>query len=371
MKQNQIALALVLAAAGVAPASAGMGTGVSVFGYCKNIPAGPTIAAEASVVQVSTQLATLQTSMSEELARAGRSIAAEEKATSQTIATEFGHQNQVLRNLDVEKGIAQAKARAAVDESPLNQPQNTCDSPTLGAGVQVGGETNRILTKDFSTNAVSHDIGYRRSADATQTILAAPVAAFETPPMFPQDGSMTPQEIGDAATWSNAVTDPNPLPALPAGGAGSPGTERYSAALRINVARLAVPQETLGLIASLHVPTINTGTWADDTWDAMTDSNSGKPPGEVGGRISDDALTRLQVNARYANPAWQISLAQKNSVGVLREIAEVQALRAHIDFERLRLAERRTAIEAQEAAQRANEAARKAAGGTNAQEVSQ
>ena len=54
---------------------------------------------------------------------------------------------------------------------------------------------------------------------------------------------------------------------------------------------------------------------------------------------------------------------------MLREIAEIQAVRAHIDLLRLRLAERRTAIEAQVASQKANEAARRAAGGAGAQEV--
>ncbi len=367
MKKTRIALLVAVTLA----APAARAGGVSIFGYCKNVPPGPTIASEVSVVQVSTQLSEMQTSLSETLAKVGQSLAAEQKATSQTIATEFSHQNQVLQNLAEQKGVAEAKTRAAINEAPINQTELACDAPSFGAGVQVGGETNRVLTQDFSATAVSHDISYRRSTDATQAILAAPVTAFEAPPVFPKDGTLSTQQLSDAVIWSNAVTAPNPLPALPAGAAGSPGAERYAAALRVNVARLSVPQQTLGLIASLHSPTIDTGTWADDTWAAMTGSTNSTPPGEINGKISDSALVRLQVNARYANPGWQMALAQKNSVGVLREIAETEALRAHIDYLRLRLAERRTAMLAQIASQRANEAARQQAGGTNAQEVSQ
>ena len=307
MKKSHIAL--LIAASIAAPAAMAAGTGVAIFGYCKNFPAGPTIASQASLVQVSMQISELQTSLAEELSQVGRSLAAEQKATSQTIASEFGHQNQVLRNLAVEKGIAQAKTRAAIDESPINQPENTCDAPTLGAGIQVGGESNRILNQDLSARAFSHDIQYRRSADEQKTIIAAPASVFGPPAMFPLDSTMTPAQMGDAATWADAVTAPAPLPALPAGAAVSPATMRYAAALRVNAARLSVPQETLGLIASLHAPTINTGTWADDTWAAMTgSSSSGKPPGEVNGKISDAALTRLQVNARYANPNWYVDI---------------------------------------------------------------
>ena len=370
MKKSRIVL-LIAASVAWPATSAAMGTGVAIFGYCKNFPAGPSIASQASLVQVSMQITEMQTSLAETLTQVGRSLAAEQKATSQTIASEFGHQNQVLRNLAVEKGIAQAKTRAAIDENPINQPENTCDAPTLGAGIQVGGESNRILNQDLSSRAFSHDIQYRRSADERKTLLAAPAGVFGPPALFPLNSTMSPQQLGEAATWTDAVTAPAPLPALPAGAAVNPAAIRYEAALRVNAARLSVPQETLGLIAALHAPTINTGTWADDTWAAMTgSSSSSKPPGEVNGEISDAALVRLQVNARYANPNWYVDLAKENSVGVLREIAEVQAVRAHIDYLRLRLAERRTAIEAQVASQKANEAARRAAGGAGAQEVS-
>lgn len=370
MNKSRMAVGLMLAVAGTGTAFA-IGSGVSVFGYCKNIPAGPTIAAQASVIQISEQITEMQTSIAEELSNVGRSLAAEEKATGQTIATEFGHQNQVLQNLAEEKGVAEAKTRAAIDDSPENQTQLACDGPGLGAGVQVGGETDRLLTQDYSAQAVAHDTSYVRGTDASQAVLSAPVAVFQTPPAFPLDGTLTPQQMSTAVAWSNAVTAPDPLPALPAGGGNTPAAMRYNAAARVDAARLSVPQQTLGMITALHAPTISTGTWADDTWSAMTGSSKTKPPGEINGTISDSALIRLQVNARYANPGWQIALAQKNSVGVLREIAEVEALRAHIDYLRLRLAERRTAMEAQRTAMEANEAARRQAGGVSAQEVAQ
>ena len=345
------------------PAMAGP-TGAMVYGggTCVVSTIGGPIASAISVEQISEQITTMQSSISSTLNRMGAALDSAQNSTASVIESEFKNQNNVLRQYAINARAGQIKAQTAIDEAPAQQAQNSCDSPGLAAGIQVGAQTNRDLTGRLTQSALAHDTGFSRSTDATAAVLAAPDAAFGPPAIFPQAGSMTPAQFGVARQWLSVTTAPSPLPALPAGETQTASGERYAAAVRVDAARLAVPQETLAEIASMHAASIATGTWTSDTWAAMTDNSKAPPSGVVDGKISDAALTNLMVDSRYANPSWYAGIATKNQVGLLREIALLDAVRAHIEVTQLRLTERIASMLAQTTSEKANEAERRAAG---------
>lgn len=358
---SQLALALTLVAPTIA-ARAGMG--VDIKGYCYSYP-NPKgfIASESSVDQLSTQLTTLKTSLAYQLHQLGMSVSSQEGGLASVIKTEFKNQNNLIRHTANASRIGEIKAQQALAMAPNQQPQNLCDAPGLGAGIQVGSQTNADLAQKLVTASNVHDTTVTRPIDAAGAILKAPPAVFGPAPPFVPGGSLSPAQEGVASQWVNADTAPYPLPALPSGTQSTSAQAlRYNAAVRVDTARLAVPQETEALIVTLHTASLNVGTWPSDTWAAMTDKNGGTPPGLVNGYISDNALTRLQVAARYANPSWYAGLATKNTEGLLREVALMDAVRMHMQYTQLRLTEHMAMMIAQMAAQEANAAARNEVG---------
>ena len=350
--------ALILIATLIVPGQAQAFEGVMVAGDCTS--SGP-IASAISVMKISTQLATMQTGITYQLHTLGMSVASQEGALISTIQSEFKNQNNIIRHSANASRIGQLKAQQALAMAPNQQPQNLCDAPGLGAGLQVGSQTNADLAQKIALASNAHNTRFTRPIDASSAILKSPAAVFGPAPLFPTGGSLSSTQVGTASQWIDATTAPNPLPALPASVTGA-SAARYQAAVRVDTARLSVPQNTLAIIEALHAATMNVGTWTSDTWAAMTDSNKGTPPGVVNGRISDNALTRLMVNSRYANPSWYVSLATKNTQGLLREVAMMDAARMHMQYTQLRLTERMATMLAQIASQDANRAARKAAG---------
>lgn len=349
-----------------APSAFAVMPGVGVAGYCYATAIGP-IASATDVSAVSAQITSLQGSLAMQLQRLGAAVSAGNQSLASTIDTQFRHEDNLLQRLYVQSDTAQIRAQTAINESPNNTPQNMCDAPSMAAGVLTGGATARDLTGTISQAAAAHDKGFSRSSDEAHTIISAPQGTYSTPVIFNGAGTMTTAQIAQAHDWMLAATAPNPLPMLPTADATTTAGMRYAEAARIDNARLVVPQETMGFVTSLHAPTINVGTWATDTWDAMTDQSSGAPPGVVNGRISDNALIRLQVDSRYANPSWYGALMQKDTVGVLREIALMDAVRMHMRYEQLRLTERMAVMMAQEVSEDANRTARREAGAISAQ----
>ena len=350
----------------VAPSVWAVMPGVGVGGYCYATGIGP-IASATDVSAVSAQITSLQSSLAMQLQRLGAAVSAGNQSLASTIDTQFRHEDNLLQRLNVQSDTAQIRAQTAINEGPNNTPENMCDAPSMAAGVLTGGTTARDLTGTISQAAAAHDKGFSRSSDETQSIISAPQGTYSTPVIFNGAGTMTPAQIAQAHDWMLAATAPNPLPRLPASDAETVAGMQYREAARIDNARLVVPQETMALVTSLHAPTINVGTWATDTWDAMTDQSSGAPPGVVNGHISDNALMWLQVDSRYANPSWYGALMQKNTVGVLREIALMDAVRMHMRYEQLRLTERMAVMMAQGTSEVANRIARREAGTLSAQ----
>lgn len=338
-------------------------------------PAG-VIASEMSLQAVSNQITLLSSDLAMQLKALGSSITSQVDALQATIEAEFSNQNAALTANTNSAMVAKARARAMTDMGPLQQPQNMCDAPALGAGIQVGSQTNRALMSDMVTSAVAHNTTtYTRPIDAVTAITSAPAAVFESAPLFPSSGSVSSQNLGLVTQWANVTTSPHPLPPIQNNSANNVSALRYSAAVRVDSARLAVPQNTMAMISSLHIASINVGTWSTDTWDAITGQNGSSsssstsgsgstqtPPGVINGKISDNALTRLQVMARYANPSWYIALATKNTNGVLRDIAIMDSVRMHMEYVRLRLTERMAAMLAQITSQAANREERRTAG---------
>ncbi|MDA8190528.1 MAG: hypothetical protein M0Z68_03380 [Gammaproteobacteria bacterium] len=359
MRKLSTSIAIMVALLAASPAYAFGGSGVTVTGYCKSTGF---IASEASLMSVSSQIATLQGTLATQLHLIGSSIASQEGALISTIDSQFKNENNQIRHSANAARIGQIKAQQALAMAPNQQPQNMCDAPGLGAGIQVGSQTNADLTQKIAAASNSHDTTFTRPIDADAAVMKAPSTVFGPAPPFVPGGSLSPAQSGIASQWINADTAPYPLPAIPATSNPSPSAMRYDAAVRVDTARLAVPQETEAMIVALHTASLNVGTWPSDTWAAMTDKSGGVPPGVVNGHISDNALTRLQVAARYANPSWYAGLATKNTEGLLREVALMDAVRMHMQYTELRLTERMAMMISQMAAQQANRAARQDAG---------
>ena len=206
--------ALAIGALVLAPLPAmAIGSGAMVLGggTCAVYTEGGPIATAVSVEQVSQQISMMQSSISSTLNRMGAALNSAQNSTASVIESEFKNQNNVLRQYMINARAGQIKAQAAIDEAPAQQGQQSCDSPGLAAGIQVGAQTNRDLTSRLTQSALAHDTGFSRSTDATAAVLAAPSAAFGPPAIFPQSGSMTQAQFGVARQWLSVTNSTMPL----------------------------------------------------------------------------------------------------------------------------------------------------------------
>ena len=155
-----VAIAALLA---TAPVYA-LGGGVAVTGYCKSV--GGLIASEGSVMSVSSQITALQGTLATQLHLIGSSIASQEGALISTIDSQFKNENNQIRHSANAARIGAIKAQQALAMAPNQQPQNMCDAPGLGAGIQVGSQTNADLTQKIAAASNTHDTTFTRPIDA-------------------------------------------------------------------------------------------------------------------------------------------------------------------------------------------------------------
>ena len=166
-----IAMAAILAAV---PAYA-LG-GVAITGYCKSV--GGLVASEGSVIAVSSQITALQGTLAAQLHLIGSSIASQEGALISTIDSQFKNENNQIRHSANAARIGQIKAQQALAMAPNQQPQNMCDAPGLGAGIQVGSQTDADLTQKIAAASNTHDTTFTRPIDADTAVMKAPSAVF-------------------------------------------------------------------------------------------------------------------------------------------------------------------------------------------------
>jgi hypothetical protein len=200
------------------------------------------------------------------------------------------------------------------------------------------------------------------------------------------------------------TTNPTPLPNLPPKADSTPAGKRYQALQNLQKAVLDIPQETLNGVSQMNAPTLPMKTWIQGELTRMnapaslvsafnSAAQAQLPPaspaasatqtvatgvvcglgaafgpagmagclalqsGAVDGNnnVSPQNFLYTMVQARVANPNWWSSLTKMNSAPpLLQEIAEIDALRAQMEYTNMVNISRIASMQAQQMAEQEN-----------------
>ena len=129
------------------------------------------------------------------------------------------------------------------------------------------------------------------------------------------------------------VHDPQPLAS-----AETDRERRLVLLARAADARTALAADYFGHARSLRVPGADLGAWAD-----AVSPGSGR---DRQAPVSRYELMELLASRRFDDPSWFVALQEMSEANLLRELVMLQSISLMLDWERLRLDERRGAMEA-------------------------
>ena len=129
------------------------------------------------------------------------------------------------------------------------------------------------------------------------------------------------------------VHDPQPLAS-----AETDRERRLVLLARAADARTALAADYFGHARSLRVPGADLGAWAD-----AVSPGSGR---DRQAPVSRYELMELLASRRFDDPSWFVALQEMSAESLLRELVMLQSISLMLDWERLRLDERRGAMEA-------------------------
>ena len=138
------------------------------------------------------------------------------------------------------------------------------------------------------------------------------------------------------------VHDPQPLAS-----AETDRERRLVLLARAADARTALAADYFAHARSLRVPGANLGAWADAVAPAgARDAESPESGRDPAAPVSRYELMELLASRRFDDPSWFVALQEMSAESLLRELVMLQSISLMLDWERLRLDERRGAMEA-------------------------
>lgn len=215
--------------------------------------------------------------------------------------------------------------------------------------------------------------------------------------------SYSPEQVN---RYIQITTNPTPLPNLPPAATKTPAGQRYEALQNLQKAILDIPQQTLNGVAQMNAPSLPMKTWVQAELTRMNapaalvqsfnqaaavplpepslasqvtsvakttgvcvlgaafgplgtagciSAVSGASQQDGANNISLQNFLYTMVQARVGNPNWWTSLSKMNSAPpLLQEIAEIDALRASMEYQNMVNISRMASMQAQQMAAQEN-----------------
>lgn len=274
-------------------------------------------------------------------------IASQAKNTT-AITKSMNAQTRLLYDQTQRSFAANQAVKRANTFSPTlsyNHPLGGCATPGVGTSVMQGVAAEKQVIGAESTGDAAYVASATNANANNQRITALPKTAIVPAAMFPTNGTLTASELATARQYTQLVIDPNPPVLLTPTQAVTPAGQSYQALSLTRNARVELAQRVMDQIIADKSPTVPADGWAAQAWTSM--GNTGQPPGLVNNEMSSDAMLTLLVQSRFGNANWYNHvLAGENKIGVLRDMAVMQAISLQIQLERLKLQQLTAAITA-------------------------
>jgi hypothetical protein len=280
--------------------------------------------------------------------RVGQSLESAQKENTATTKAALDRVTDTITKALTGFGTAQARVENVRQFGERSRPLSACTSVQMAAGLQNGKKSEKLVSEGICKAVEEESRGYINGSQIISAMADKAPESLTANALFPSDGAINDAELRNSKEWISLVTDPSPDLEIPPSREDTRAAKQAHAVKNIKTAGLSLPRQVLSEIAAANSPTLELGAWAQEM---ATQMGAEAPEGVVDGRISPNTYLTTQVNMRAANPNWHSTLNGTTDVGVLREMASMQAVSLEIQMRTLRRTEQMAALLAQMAAQ--------------------
>lgn len=266
-------------------------------------------------------------SVSSTMRNTGKSIKMEQKKIVAAINKNFETQNSLIRQIVASLGVSMEK----MENMRMFGPQ----SKAYGIGT-VDGRLNTVMTgktaearlaRNFGQSITEYAGSFKNRQKRTVYYQQKEVAAISPEFFFPQNATLSADQLNKAMFAIRVAVDPFPTPPLREGYSEQKGAQKYEAHRKIKYSRLAMPSAVISGIVASYAPVMELGEWAEKTYADM--GGQGKPAQVVNGKISPMGYIDMMVSSRFANQEWysgEKGIHAKTPTGLLRELAIMESV---------------------------------------------
>lgn len=206
---------------------------------------------------------------------------------------------------------------ASLQQAQLNSASSSYNDMTSAYPVtsDTDGRFYAQTAKLLRTRPDVKDAGYKLVAPPEKTL-----------------GALSAEEVQEASTFINLTTNPSP-PARVAEPTTSADLAR-NAQVDIYNMRMSLPQSVQNQLLAYESPvmTLPEGSWLEEM--AMRASAEAGADAQAGPTtVSFNDLLELMATHRLKDPMWQTALASKDTQGLLKDLAYIEADASLLDFE--------------------------------------
>ena len=243
----------------------------------------------------------------------------------QLTATEQQMNQSLQEQAKVDAQIAGAKAKQKYlrQTTGINALPNPCTWSSGAADILSGVASAQQVAAAAASSATQAEQPAVNPLTSVQALANAAAPTLSAGTLLPLGGAATAVTASEISAYIKNSVVPVNAPSVPKG-VTNPAATNFKAVSHIMSTQASLATVTLAAIARHNVPTIS-DTLANHLW--TESDNSGTPPGEVNGKISQDGLLQTITDGRYANPAFYQGL-QSTSSGDTVQIKEVDIMMA-------------------------------------------
>lgn len=275
-----------------------------------------------------------------------------------------------LSNTNTEKNLAVA---SPILSSPASSQMLNCLMASSGTGSSSGAGSSGsgspgaagVLSGSVNTEALAskslnlmytRDLGEKGSTGAYRAeITNATANDISSSNLLPgADGlpssAPTTSTAGHAYAYNNIVSNPIPLPALPAAAKTTPAGQQYEAIRHVQNGNISLPQEVLNSVSLQNMPTYPLEAFLTNMLKSNNQTGVATlvASNSIGSNISPNTFMYGMNMMYYGNPDfWENEGTSSSTSYYLEQIASMDAVRVNIAYTKLLFKEKMAAITAQ------------------------
>lgn len=253
--------------------------------------------------------------------------------------------NQVLQEQAMNAKIlaaTQAKNQYLQQTTGINLMGNNCNWSSGATDTLNGIASAQQVTAQAASDATAAEQPTVNPLDTIKTLAQATAPDISSGTILPLGGAATAVTASAISAYIKNSVVPFNAPSVPKTEK-SPAATNFNAVGNVMNTQASLATVTLAAIARHNVPTINDAL-ANHLW--TESGNSGKPPGEMNGKISQDGLLQSITDGRYANPVFYQDIQMHGGTWQIKQYDIMMAAQLRMEEEEETMLEHAVALQA-------------------------